>query len=828
MAIFPGSAIPSAVSDYTIDQSLRLNAADAPYLIRTPGTGNRRTWSVSFWAKLTKADTGTYGAIWSAGATAAGLPGDVIVVETGDANWRFWIDNSAQGDRDIQAVARDPSAWYHVMCFFDSPNQTMGMYINGELQTAMRATGNPTLNYDSDTFDGSTPIRIGEPASTRSGDDCLDCYVAEFHMVDGLALAASDFGETDSDTNQWVPKKYTGSYGGEGFYLKFEDSADLGNDSSGNGNDFTANNLAATDQVKDSPTNNFCTLNPLEVVGSGHAYSFQEGNLQFTNINGNVCATFGFGNGGGKYYWEYYYVSNTGNLNQAITVQKDGISMQNTFAVGMNVLFSNGHTWTDGVEADGFDETIDPGDIVQVKLDLDGGTLQWGKNNTFITAITLPSSAGGWRVGGMQSSGSGATQVLVANYGQDSSFAGNLTAQGNQDDNSIGDFYYDVPAGFLAPCSSNLPDPSIKLPGDHFNTVLYTGDGTVSRAITGVGFTPDMAVAKSRSATGQFMTVDNVRGMGTSQMKRLVWNNTYASQDATTNEWTSLDSDGFTFSNTSGSGTSDLNTDTVTFATWSWKAGGTPTADNSESAGSTPTAGSVKIDGSNLGSALAGSIAATRLSANTTNGFSIITWAGNGTSNSTIAHGLTQAPDLFISKPTDNGTDYWAVYVRAIGQGYLNLNVDGAYSSGDDRWGTNAPTATVMNLGYAGSTNNGSLNYVGFCWHSIEGYSKVGVYEGNGDPDGAFIYTGFRPAMVMVKDIDSSGNWVLMDNKREGYNVDNDQLYPNETDMEATNDYIDIVSNGFKFRSSGAAVNAGETYMYFAISDYPFKYANAR
>ncbi len=117
MAIFPGSAIPSAVSDYTIDQSLRLNAADTPYLIRTPGTGNRRTWSVSFWAKLTKVDTSTYGVIWSACATAASLPGDVIIVETGDANWRFWIDNSSQGDRDIQAVARDPSAWYHVMCF---------------------------------------------------------------------------------------------------------------------------------------------------------------------------------------------------------------------------------------------------------------------------------------------------------------------------------------------------------------------------------------------------------------------------------------------------------------------------------------------------------------------------------------------------------------------------------------------------------------------------------------------------------------------------------------------------------------------------------------
>ena len=1087
MAIFPGSAIPSAVSDYTIDQSLRLNAADTPYLIRTPGTGNRRTWSVSFWAKLTKVDTSTYGVIWSACATAASLPGDVIIVETGDANWRFWIDNSSQGDRDIQAVARDPSAWYHVMCFFDSPNQTMGMYINGELQTDMRATGNPTLNYESDTFDGSTPIRIGEPASTRSGDDCLDCYVAEFHMVDGQALAASDFGETDSDTNQWVPKEYTGTYGDEGFYLKFSVSeltcdylivgggargdkdygawggggggvqtdtdvalsagtysvvvgatstgagnnssfnsvtanggaegtgqpgtggasgapqsnaggtghsasyaetggagggagavggnsvpstsggvggvgiandfhtgsnimygaggsgggtrdssggaaADgggsggnnssagtsppanrggggggnnsgsqqsgaagvvviryksssqlatggtvtsytsgddtyqvhtftsngsfvydggIGSDSSGNNNNFTVNNLVATDVVKDTPSNNFCTWNLI----SGNGSSLSEGNLKGVGQQAMTKALGWMGTiapESGKWYWEVYCVTQgyeqwTGVLalsdpevakipSQALSIYTaDGAYSYeyagrkvegDGFATG-STASSYGNTWTDG-------------DIIGIALDLDNGAIYFSKNGTWensgdptsgasktgaaFTSFTgnyVPFSAG-------YRSGSGVDAVWTGNWGQDSSFAGAKTAQGNADGNGIGDFYYAVPSGFLAMCSSNLPEASIKLPGDHFNTVLYTGDGTVSRAITGVGFTPDMAVAKSRSATGQFMTVDNVRGMGTSQMKRLVWNNTYASQDATTNEWTSLDSDGFTFSNTSGSGTSDLNTDTVTFATWSWKAGGTPTADNSAGAGATPTAGSVKIDGSNLGSALAGSIPATRLSANTTNGFSIITWAGNGTSNSTIAHGLTQAPDLFISKPTDNGTDYWAVYVRAIGQGYLNLNVDGAYSSGDDRWGTNAPTATVMNLGYAGSTNNGSLNYVGFCWHSIEGYSKVGVYEGNGDPDGAFIYTGFRPAMVMVKDIDSSGNWVLMDNKREGYNVDNDQLYPNETDIEATNDYVDIVSNGFKFRSNATTVNTGETYLFYAVAAYPFKYANAR
>ncbi len=950
------------------------------------------------------------------------------------------------------------------------------MYINGELQTDMRATGNPTLNYESDTFDGSTPIRIGEPASTRSGDDCLDCYVAEFHMVDGQALAASDFGETDSDTNQWVPKEYTGTYGDEGFYLKFSVSeltcdylivgggargdqdygawggggggvqtdtdvalsagtysvvvgatstgagnnssfnsvtanggaegtgqpgtggasgapqsnaggtghsasyaetggagggagavggnsvpstsggvggvgiandfhtgsnimygaggsgggtrdssggaaADgggsggnnssagtsppanrggggggnnsgsqqsgaagvvviryksssqlatggtvtsytsgddtyqvhtftsngsfvydggIGSDSSGNNNNFTVNNLVATDVVKDTPSNNFCTWNLI----SGNGSSLSEGNLK---ANGQLGATKSLGWMGtiapesGKWYWEVYCVTQgyeqwTGVLAlsdpEVASIPTRALNLY--FGLGAYSYYMGGTK----IEGGGFGVTNTSsaygnswtnGDIIGIALDLDNGAIYFSKNGTWQNSGDPTSGASKTGAAFTSFSGryaafgsgyrfhDGTESIWTGNWGQDSSFAGAKTAQGNADGNGIGDFYYAVPSGYLALCTSNFSDPSIKLPGDHFNTVLYTGNGS-TQSITGVGFQPDTVWIKDRTTAESHMLYDAVRGA-----EETIMPNQTAAEFNTGDRLSSFDSDGFSLGDNDA-----VNKNTDAIVSWNWLAGTAPTADNSAGAGATPTAGSVKIDGSNLGSALAGSIAATRLSANTTNGFSIITWAGNGSSNSTIAHGLTQVPELFISKALNNATDYWAVYAKPLGQGYLALNDPGAYSSGDDRWGTNAPTASVMNLGYAGSTNTSLRDYVGYCFHSVEGYSKVGSYEGNGDADGAFIYTGFRPAMVMVKDVDSSGNWVLFDDKREGYNVDNDQLYPNDTLVESTNDYVDIVSNGFKFRSNATTVNTGETYLFYAISAYPFKYANAR
>jgi len=413
-----------------------------------------------------------------------------------------------------------------------------------------------------------------------------------------------------------------------------------------------------------------------------------------------------------------------------------------------------------------------------------------------------------------------ASEALVINFGQDSSFAGNKTAQGNQDDNGKGDFYYAPPTDYLALCTDNLSDPEIKLPGEHFNTVLYTGDGAVSHAITGVGFQPDMNWVKARSFIKDHNLVDSVRGAHF----RLIPNGTNAeNEDA--EKIISLDSDGFT---TGVDGATNDNTET--YASWNWKAGGAPTVDNSAGAGATPTAGSVKIDGSNLGSALAGDMPAIRLSANTTSGFSIVKYEGqsNGATTGNFAHGLSEPPELVIIK---NLVQYnWIVYSKPAGNdGVLVLNNNSAFDTNSDFQDT-TPSASVVYLGASGSGNEDDVDHIAYCFHSVEGYSKVGGYEGNGNADGTFIYTGFKPAFVMFKKYDGgTDSWEIIDDKRPGYNVSDKGLFPDTNAVEASSRGGDLVSNGVKLRFVNGTTNQSSCdYIYLAFAESPFKYSNAR
>jgi hypothetical protein len=411
------------------------------------------------------------------------------------------------------------------------------------------------------------------------------------------------------------------------------------------------------------------------------------------------------------------------------------------------------------------------------------------------------------------------SEGLMWNFGQDSSFAGTKTAQGNQDGNGIGDFYYAPPTGFLALCTKNLPDPTV-IPSEHFNTVTYTGDGGTNRGIIGIGFAPDFVWTKMRSGAWGHGQWDTVRGA----TKRL----TSAEQDAEVT-WTdavkSFDSDGFT----TGSN-EDTNKSSSTFVAWNWKAGGAPTTDNVASAGATPTAGSVKIDGSNLGSALSGSLAATRLSANTDAGFSVLTYSGNST-NSTVAHGLSKAPEMVIVKIRNlQGT--WAVYTKPLTAAKL-LFLDRPIvpsSSGAAFWNSTEPTASVFSLGTDGDSNATGYNYVAYCFHSVDGHSKVGSYTGNGSADGTFVYTGFRPAYVMFKSSSHAYTWGVSDSVRDTYNVVMGQLDPAYSVAEATDSReTDFLSNGFKIRQGNGERNSnGATYIYIAFAEMPFKHSNAR
>ena len=397
----------------------------------------------------------------------------------------------------------------------------------------------------------------------------------------------------------------------------------------------------------------------------------------------------------------------------------------------------------------------------------------------------------------------------VTNFGQDSSFAGSKAAQGNQDENGFGDFYYEPPAGYLALCTQNLPDPVVADPSEYFNTVTYTGDGTTSNAITGVGFQPDWVWLKSRNTAQNNYSIDVVRGVN-----NILAQNTTSSESTFNASWqglygnlTSFDADGFTVADGTDPTYDSFNGSSDTYVAWNWKADNTSGVSNTD-----------------------GTITST-VSANPTAGFSIVSYTGTGVDN-TVGHGLSQAPELIIFKNRTSTAGYsWPVYSAEIGATkYLTLNGTAAAATYNHFQDT-APTSSVFYLEgtSANSVNHSGNDHIAYCFHSVEGYSKFGSYTGNGSSDGPFVYTGFRPAFVIFKRSDSTGGFLIFDASRNPYNEVDKELFTHSSNGEGTNSDVDFVSNGFKLRTtSGNNNTSGGTYIYMAFAENPFKYSNAR
>jgi len=411
------------------------------------------------------------------------------------------------------------------------------------------------------------------------------------------------------------------------------------------------------------------------------------------------------------------------------------------------------------------------------------------------------------------------TTEYVLNHGSDSSFAGNKTAQGNQDSNSIGDFYYEPPTDYLALCTSNLPSPEIALPTDHFNTIIWTGDGTSSRAFTGVGFSPDLVWAKERSQAISHQLYDSVRGAGND--KELASDGTGAEGAGNADEYgylSSFDSDGFTGVDGTSSPNYYFNEDTQTFVAWNWKAGGASATNND---GTTESEVSVNSDA----------------------GFSIVTYTGDG-ANATVGHGLSEAPTFLMIKCRSSvadwrgGTTLISGKTFADGNGYyFELNDTKVLTNpgSASQWGSTPanPTASVFSVGPSSIANNADTEtYVAYCFHSVEGYSKVGSYTANNSAtDNAFVYTGFKPAYLMSKCIGYAQSWSVWDNGRNPYNTANKVLHPDTAVVEETTTQdTDFYSNGFKPYNNSGPGGGGSTwqYIYIAFAESPFKYSNAR
>lgn len=332
---------------------------------------------------------------------------------------------------------------------------------------------------------------------------------------------------------------------------------------------------------------------------------------------------------------------------------------------------------------------------------------------------------------------------------------------------------------------------AIDKPSKYFNTVLYNGNGS-TQSITGVGFQPDCTWTKGRTGTygiSNHKIYDSIRGA----TKTLFINLTNA-ETTQTDTLTSFNSDGFSL----GSDT-NINASSTTFVSWNWLA--------SNTSGSSNTSGTIT----------------STVAVNTTSGFSIVTYTGTG-ANATVGHGLGVAPKMIITKQRGSTSDWGVWHTALAGSEYLLLNSTAAKATGATYWNSTIPTSTVFSVGTATPTNVSSATYVAYCFAPKSGFSSMGSYVGNASTDGPFIYTGFKPAFVLFKNIsDGTTSWYILDNKRNTYNIVENVLFPNVSDAETTaNNKIDMLSNGFKIRTTGATLNgSGNTIIYMAFADSP-------
>ena len=798
---------------YNLTNSLRFRSSASASLSRTPASAsNRTTWTWSGWVKRAEITT-TERTFFGAGIDNNNFTALAWI------NDGLYFQNYTTGTQTVTnttAVFRDPSAWYHIVLAIDTTQGTAAnrakIYVNGVQQAGF--SGSPFSSSQQFWINFTYGHRIGS-RQLASADSFSEQYMTEINFIDGLALTPSSFGETSTTTGVWIPKKYTGSYGTNGFYLPFTDTTStstLGTDFSGNSNTWTVNNISLTagstyDSMTDVPTltsattANYATINALDYNST--YLTLSAANLQQT-YGGVVAAAASRATmvipTTGKFYWEVT-LTTIGTNNTTI---RAGICSPTTAISGNSIDGSptsylqsttgqKRNNATDSTYGAGFSN----GQILQVLYDATAGAIYFGQNDSYANGS-----------GSFNQTFSTATAAFTGLSGE---FMPCFITYGGSDiavNFGQRPFAYTPPAGFVALNTFNLPTPTIgatasTLAGKYFNPVLYNGNGG-SQSVTGVGFQPDWVWVKVRSSTQNHSSNDSVRGAG----NYLVQNATAAERFQ--GEFDSFDSDGFSLTFDAGEG--DYNGSGKTYVAWNWRAN----------------------QGTNV-SNTAGSITST-VSASTTAGFSIVTYTGNGTNGSTVGHGLGVSPNMVIVKSRTSTND-WAVYHSSLTAGnmvFLNTSGQSQAITTYDNGGINPVSSTTFTIAQGGITQNNvngsGTTYVAYCFAAVSGYSAFGSYTGNGSSDGPFIFTGFRPRFVMFKRTDAVEQWAIRDTARDTYNATELELFPNLSNAEEDNNLgIDLLSNGFKIRNSANRYNASSgTYIYMAFCESPFRYANAR
>ena len=796
----------SALGGMEIERSLRFDDESDAHLSKTfSSAGNRKVWTWSAWIRRggTYASTNCMFHAYDGGSSNRAQ----IAFDNAD---RLYVHQGGGGGSKGQTRTdrqfRD-SNWYHIVCVANFADSTAAdrvkMYVNGELQTK---TIQVAFTNENGLFNSNIEHEIGAIGSTGNN---FDGYMTEINFIDGQALDASYFGYTDFQTGKWRPKRYEGTYGQNGFHLEFKDNSaatttTIGKDTSGNQHNFAPDNISVSgwennDSFIDTPTNTFpiLSLNTIYRVHNSNSDVYNGGmkyNCHYDN-QGSVRAAMNFPTSG-KWYFEVKLLTSNGNAAFGIcpstySMYENSFTTTNTpGAIGYaaySQYFRNGSA-SGGVGGWGTSDTV------ALALDMDEKKITFYKNNSAQITLDLLSGYENIPYFPMLTGGTnGGTVNLGINFGGNESFV------------------YTPPEGFKTLCSRNLPSISptsiVLNPKKNFHTLTYSGNGSNGHQITGLDFKPDFVWIKVRSTTGSHYLVDSVRGLGTGDSFRALDSVGTSAEYSNDNDMLrTLNHNGFTLDDNTDN-TFYVNRSSDTYVAWCWKAGGATVTNN---------------DGT----------IATQVSANQQAGFSILTWTGTG-ADGTIGHGLGKVPAFVIIKNRDRSVDFIVKHQNLSTGKVIYLNLEdgegGATGSNNGIIGdfNNASTFSLSRTSNSGNYNNVNYSgekFVAYCWSEIPGYSKMGIYTGTGNQgvDGPFIHIGFKPAWILVKRIDSTKGWGIIDTVRSPLNATNNILFPdlNNADYTAGGHELDIVGNGFKIKNNNNRWNtSGGKYIYMVFAE---------
>ena len=772
-------------SGYQITRSVRLRSSASAYFNRTLGAGGGTTKNVfSAWVK--RGTLGTSQGIFQGRQDANNQ--QYISFTTSDTIEITIYSGAAYVLQKITtAVYRDPSAWYHIFFQQDttlaSAEDRFQLWVNGVRITSWATNTNSSVQNTAYYFGTANPHYI----AAFGGSSTIDGYLAEVNFVyqPTTVPAVTSFGETDAVTGVWKPKKYTGTYGTNGFYLNFSDNsastaATIGKDYSGNANNWTPNNISVTagttyDSMVDSPTvtttsSNYAVLNPLDTNTTG---TLRWGNLDSTGTSsatgvGSILIT------SGKWYAEATIVNRGGT-----TTAGTGFYIYTASGITRTGLNPAGTRRVDGVDGAALSAAIANNDVIGLALDADAKTLGVYLNGSLQGTLTFTDASPYTFNNDVRVSGATTNPDTAVNFGQ----------QG---------FKYTPPTGYVALNTFNLPSSTINNGANYMAATLYTGNGTavtVTNTVNGISFSPDFVWTKARgSTTGNHALANTIVGTG-----KVLCTDLTNAEISDVQTYTAFNSNGFSYgSEVSG------NRNGNTMVSWQWKAGGASSSNTNGTITSTVSAGA-------------------------TQGFSVLTFTGTGAVG-TIGHGLGVAPSMIIVKNRPTAGTSWVTYHASVGATkYLLLNTTDAATVGSAQWNDTAPTSTVFTMGNT-SANTSGQSSVAYCFSEVAGYSKFGSYTGNGSADGPFLYLGFRPRWIMIKKTSAAGDsWYLKDTSRSPYNVGLESLLANTSGLEGAGESWDALSNGIKLRTTASGVNtSGATYIFMAFAENPFKLSLAR